>query len=200
MKKLIVMLTMVLTLVACGNQATPAPTPVSATPTPTVAILETPIPEPTPSPSPTGIGMSIDEYYAKVAALTNEDGTGIIRCGMSKEEIMERLNGQGVTFFEESNLRAIALCGVLYWLDENDKLTSIMYSGGGAVTAKGLKIGDPYTRVIELYGEGEEGPTDNGIRYCSYTYDEVVFAVELFVVESGVDSVESMTIYPRQQG
>ena len=110
---------------------------------------------------------------------------------------MERLNEQGVTFFEESQLQALGLNGVLYSFNENDKLTSIMYCVEGPVTAKGLKVGDTYTRVIELYGEGEEGPAEDGIRFCSYAYEEAVFIVELFVVESGVDFVYAMYITPR---
>jgi len=106
-------------------------------------------PETTTEPEPTI--MSNDEISTKLAALTNEDGTGEIYIGIEREAACRILDCEGIPYTMDEVPRgedgALSFSnGASYVFDGSD--TKIYLTQ----TNKGLKIGDSASKVKQLYG------------------------------------------------
>jgi len=103
MQKLFLVLGMVLSLVACGNKATPTPMPV-----PDVATASPVLPA------------------EEASQLTNEDGTGGIFLGMRWEDMQYELRQKGISYDEDSSY-LIRLEGAAYRMNQEGALDSSLH-------------------------------------------------------------------------
>ena len=111
---------------------------------------------------------------AKIAALTNEDGTGEVYIGMKPEEVIVKLTETGIPF-KEVELGVDFEDGSAYFFSSDD-LREISFME----TVRGLKVGDTAKRVKELYEDTRFVELNGGYMYvCKMSETmELTIAVE----------------------
>jgi len=134
--------------------------------------------------------MADADYYALVATLTREDGTGVLGLPMHKDALTQKLNDLGIAFAPlDPALRIIRLRDVIYYYNEDGSVIRVGYWGVGAETARGLRVGDPYERMVTLYGEPDAKIGDSDVARYEYYHGDWIFWVE--VSEHGTGNLEN---------
>lgn len=138
---------------------------------------------------------TITEIAEILAQLTNEDGTGEINLNMTWQEIAAVLDEKGILYtvngsWTEADTEYSSDCRYIFTADGSDYRPYFNMIDLHQ-TKKGLKVGEPLSRAVELYGEPDKSEAnpcyynivtyyyDMGKLYCNATDSErtVVMAV-----------------------
>lgn len=150
--------------------------------------------------------ITLAEIAEILAPMTNEDGTGEINLNMTWQEIATVMDEKGIPYKVSGN-----------WTEEDSAYSpdsryifvdyAIYYNSfygifTVAITPKGLKINDPVSRAIELYGEPDKTERhpeyDNlffyyynmGKLYCKATDSERTVLMQMAVGDDTVVNID----------
>ena len=115
------------------------------------------------------------DYRNDPSKLIDEDGTGEISLGMTLDEIIKKLDELGVEYNHDEDW--IHIDNIGFALDNNGVLYQISYTISGAQTSKGLKKGDNYAKMAELYGNKYTVRDENDLTYYIYKHSGANFVV-----------------------
>ncbi|MDR1564129.1 MAG: hypothetical protein LBS74_04140 [Oscillospiraceae bacterium] len=132
-----------------------------------------------------------------LADLVLEDGKGVLRPEMSREEVMSILDKYGISYTEDNRFKGFDILdiedGAHY--EKNDSVSGFTI----LQTKKGLKVGDPVSKVYELY-EGAKDVYEDVESYFgrfkfNYGYEKGVGTHTLIIVTTDdYKSVKSISI------
>jgi hypothetical protein len=132
-----------------------------------------------------------------LAELVLEDGKGVLRPEMSKEEVSNILNQYGISYTEDNRFAGLDILNIEEGANyQNDG----SISGFDLIqTKKGLKVGDPISRVYELYEGAESAYSMVEGRFKKFTfnygYEEGLGTHKLIIVSGdGTDKVALISI------
>ena len=150
--------------------------------------------------------MNITEIAALLSQLTNEDGTGEINLNMTWQEIAAVLDNKGILYKVNGT-----------WTEADAEYSSdsrSIFTADGSYyrpyygsiylhqTKKGLRVGEPLSRTVELYGEPDKIEAnlcydnvmmyyyDMGKFYCETTDSERTVVLEITCGDDIVVDIE----------
>lgn len=131
----------------------------------------------------------IDFPPVNPATLTNEDGTGILHIGMSRNDFINQLDKWNLNYKIDDTPEISTFSWVIvnyggytYTFDKDHFLTDVQIEK----TAKGLESGDNVEKMEKLYGIDYQSTfyeTENGGKVYGYTYrysDSVYFSITAY--------------------
>ena len=144
--------------------------------------------------NPTATKTPADELSAKIASLTNEDGSGQIALDMPYSKVKQVLDAAGIEYkssalaitFEDGSAYAFAQAAGEPALDHFYFTQS----------PKGLLLGDSPERVQQLYGEAEH-INFNGESFYLYHFDDMELLAVMSDSSSGAVVKQIMLNYKR---
>ena len=122
-----------------------------------------------------GLWRQPNEISAKLAELINEDGTGKIYLGMKREDAIKVLEKENIPYEIQEEGRYF----YIFNFSDGSSISSheTLEQFYLAQTNKGLKIGDPASKIEEVYGKAK---VDEGTGIICYTYyyeNDIIFTV-----------------------